>query len=64
VPHDEPLAANALVVGGVVHISARCPQARRLLEEHGFRTEALDISEFEKAEAGLTCLSLLVASPT
>ena len=60
VPHDEPSAANALVVGSVVHISARCPQTRRLLEEHGFRTETLDISEYEKAEAGLTCLSLLL----
>jgi dimethylargininase len=61
VPLDEPCAANVLTVGGIVHVSARCPQTRRLLEKHRFRTEALDISEFEKAEAGLTCLSLLIA---
>jgi len=31
-----------------------------MLEAAGFPTLALDISEFAKAEAGLTCLSLIV----
>jgi dimethylargininase len=59
VPPDEPFGANALVVNGVVHLSARWKRTRELVERSGFSVNALDVSEFEKAEAGLTCLSLL-----
>jgi len=56
---NEPFAANCLLLDGVAHISASWPCTRRLLEECGLPTVYLEISEFEKAEAGLTCLSLL-----
>ena len=58
VPPEEPFGANALVVNGVVHLSARSKRTRDLVEKTGFAVKALDVSEFEKAEAGLTCLSL------
>ena len=59
VPIEEPFGANALVVNGVVHLSARWERTRKLVEKAGFSVTTLDVSEFEKAEAGLTCLSLI-----
>ena len=56
---EEPFGANALLAGGIVHVAASAPRTRRKLDALGFRTEAIDTSEFEKAEAALTCLSLL-----
>lgn len=56
----EPFAANCLAVNGAIHLSARCARTRELLEQRGFTTRMLNITEFEKAEAGLTCLSLIV----
>jgi dimethylargininase len=62
VPPDEPFGANALVVNGVVHLSARSKRTTELVEKAGFSLTALDVSEFEKAEAGLTCLSLIFST--
>lgn len=56
---EEPFGANALLVGGTVFTAASAPLTRRKLDALGFHTEVLDTSEFEKAEAALTCLSLL-----
>lgn len=58
---EEPSGANALLVGDVVHTAASAPLTRRKLDALGFATRAIDTSEFEKAEAALTCLSLLFA---
>jgi dimethylargininase len=62
VPPEEPFGANALVVNGVVHLSARWSRTNALVESSGFSVKALDVSEFEKAEAGLTCLSLILST--
>ena len=56
---EEPYAANVLVVGTSVHTAASAALTRRKLDALGFDTRALDTSEFEKAEAALTCLSVL-----
>jgi dimethylargininase len=56
---EEPFGANALLVGGIVHLAQSAPRTRRKLDALGFHTVAIDTSEFEKAEAALTCLSLL-----
>ena len=56
---EEPFGANALLVADVVHLAASAPLTRRKLDALGFTTAAIDTSEFEKAEAALTCLSLL-----
>ena len=57
---EEPYAANVLTVGAIVHTAASAPLTRRKLDALGFDTRVLDTSEFEKAEAALTCLSLLI----
>jgi dimethylargininase len=56
---EEPFAANVLTIGPAVHTAASAPLTRRKLEALGFDTRTVDTSEFEKAEAALTCLSLL-----
>lgn len=58
----EPWAANTLVIGDRIVVGSAYPKTRALLEERSFKVESLDISEFEKAEAGLTCLSLIFDS--
>lgn len=58
----EPHAGNALAMGEVVLFPASFPKTRARIEAKGFRVEALDISELQKAESGLTCSSLLFES--
>jgi len=62
VAEAEPFAANCLALGGMVYLSARCARTRDMLESNQFATQALQMSEFEKAEAALTCLSLVFPS--
>jgi dimethylargininase len=55
-------AANALGLGGTVIFPASFPRTRARIEARGFHVTALDISELQKAESGLTCSSLLFES--
>jgi dimethylargininase len=59
VPEDESGAANALLVNGVVIMPASFPRTHALLEERGFSVRTIDVSELQKAEAGVTCTSLI-----
>ena len=59
VPDEEPAAANALLVNDVVIIAASFPKTRALLEQRGFCVRTIDLSELQKAEAGVTCTSLI-----
>jgi dimethylargininase len=55
----EPSAANALLLGEtVIHPKAH-PQTRERLEQRGVRVRPVDVSEFAKAEGGVTCCSLI-----
>lgn len=62
VPVDpaEPHAANALALGGSVIHPAHHPRTRARLEAEGLRVETLTMTELTKAEAGVTCCSLLL----
>ncbi len=59
---QEPWAANALLIGDVVLFPAAFWRTRRRLEARGFHVRPVDISEFQKAEGGLTCLSIILES--
>jgi dimethylargininase len=59
VPREEPWGANVLEVRGEIVVHSGHPRTIRLLEKEGLRVKALDVSEFLKAEAGLTCKSLI-----
>jgi dimethylargininase len=59
VPDEEPAAANALLIKDIVIIPAYFPKTWGLLEQRGFRVRTIDLSELQKAEAGVTCGSLI-----
>jgi len=61
VPATEPFAANILRVGNTVCMHAGFTETRERLETHGYKVVSTDISEFQKAEAGLTCMSILLS---
>jgi len=56
---DEPEAANVLVIGDSAIVAACFPATAAILERLGFRVKLLDNSELMKAEAGMTCSSLI-----
>jgi len=55
----ESFAGNTLTLGGTTLVSAAFPRTRDRLQALGVVTHAVDISELEKAEAGLTCMSIV-----
>jgi dimethylargininase len=59
VPVNEPDAANCLRVGETVLVPSCFPETASLLRTHGLRVEPVVIDELRKAEAGLTCCSLI-----
>lgn len=59
VPAQEPSGANVLRIGETVLAAAQFPETRALLQAAGLHVRSLDISEALKAEAALTCSSLL-----
>jgi len=59
VPVEERAAANALLINDVVIIPASFPKTRALLEKRGFRVRVIDLCELQKAEAGVTCGSVI-----
>ena len=63
VPEAEPRGANALRIGDTVVMPAAFPRTCESLERSGFRVRRIDNSELLKAEAGVTCTSLLFEAP-
>jgi dimethylargininase len=60
VPRDEPRAANVLALGDTVIVPECFPETARTIKGLGLKVRPLDISELMKAEAGLTCSSILL----
>jgi dimethylargininase len=56
---EEPWAANTLALGGTVLIPSAYPATTGILARAGYTVRAIDISELMKAEAGLTCSSII-----
>ena len=56
---SEPFAGNTLTVGDSILFPAAHPRTAAKVEALGLKTQRVDISEFAKAEAGLTCMSLV-----
>ena len=55
---EEPGSHVVLLDGETVLMSTAAPRSRALFEERGLRVVAVDISEFEKLEGCVTCLSV------
>jgi dimethylargininase len=63
VPPHEPFAANCLPLAGQVFVQSGHPATAERLAAAGFRARLIDVSELAKAEAGLTCMSVIVPPP-
>ena len=59
IPPAEPWAANVLSIGDQVILPAAHPVTANQLRKMGFQVRLVDLSEFAKAEGGVTCLSIL-----
>ena len=55
----EPLAANALALGGAVLHPRHFPRTRARLEAAGLSVVPVPMDELARAEAGMTCCSLV-----
>ena len=55
---SEDYAANAVAVNDSVLFARGFPRLERRLAELGYRPLVLDMSEFQKMDGGLSCLSL------
>lgn len=63
VDEDEADAANVLRVGERIIMPAGYPKTAERLNNSGFDIVEVDVSELAKAEAGVTCMSLINAPP-
>lgn len=59
VPEGEEYAANALAIDDVVIMARGFPKSERIVKEAGFEVIIVDVSEFQKCEGAITCLSLI-----
>lgn len=59
VPEGEPWAGDVLVIGECIVVSDAFPQTAELLRRLGWRVVPVSVSEFAKAEGGVTCMSLV-----
>ena len=56
---EEPWAADVLNIGDTLVMPDAFPATAALLERQGWKVRTLDVSELMKAEAGVTCMSIL-----
>jgi len=55
---DESYAANCVWVNNYVFVAKGYPKTKKAIEQAGYETIELDVSEFRKLDGGLSCLSL------
>jgi len=58
VPSDEPFGGNVLKIGDILCMNEAFPKTIMLIKSLGYKVDSVNISEFVKAEAGLTCMSV------
>jgi dimethylargininase len=59
IPPEEPWAANTLLIGTTVCMAAEHVRAAAALRRRGLDVRTVPLSEFAKAEGGVTCLALI-----
>jgi dimethylargininase len=59
---EEPMAANALRVGGTIVYPAAFPRTAERLTHRGYTLISVDVSELAKAEGAVTCCSVILSS--
>jgi len=58
VPIDEPFGANILKINETICMNKAFPKTIERVKSLGYSVKSTDITEFVKAEAGLTCMSV------
>lgn len=58
IDEDECYASNSLWINGKVLVPHGFPKTRKKIENAGYETIVIDVSEFRKIDGGLSCLSL------
>ena len=58
------LQLYTVTIGRTTLVSASFPKTEKRMREIGITTNRIEISEFEKAEGGLSCLSLILETWT
>ncbi len=58
-PDEESHSANTVAIDDIIVMSHRHKKTAELLKESGFEVVHLNMSEFEKCDGALTCLSIL-----
>jgi dimethylargininase len=61
IPDEEPWAANVALARSNVLLNAAHVRTAELIDGLGFDVRPIELSEFAKAEGGVTCLSLFIA---
>ena len=62
VPEAEPWAGDVLVIGERIIVSDAYPETATLLRDRGWMAILVSVSEFAKAEGGVTCMSLVFSA--
>ena len=63
VDESEPEAANVLEINKTVLMDSYFPKTLNRVIQRGYQVKSIDISELRKAEAALTCSSILFDNP-
>jgi len=58
VPHEEAYAANSVWINDTVLTPKGFPKTKQIIEGAGYKIREVDVSEFQKIDGGLSCLSL------
>lgn len=58
VDDDEAYAANSVWLNGTVLTPKGFPKTKALIESSGYQVREVDVSEYQKIDGGLSCLSL------
>jgi dimethylargininase len=60
VADSEPFAGNILKIANTIFVQSTHIDTANAISAAGFQVQLIDISEFAKAEAGLTCMSVII----
>jgi dimethylargininase len=63
VADNEPFAGNSLTIKETTFMQMAHIATAEKIRSAGFNVQMIDISEFAKAEAGLTCMSVIIQAP-
>ena len=58
IDEEESYAANCIWINGTVLVPAGFPRSKNAIENAGYKIIEVDVSEFQKLDGGLSCLSL------